>query len=199
MLEKKILQECYYYKKLSMVDTAKILNVTPATVAYWMQRHEFRRRSISEGVYIKQNPNGDPFSIKLRLTDKDKELFLAGLMLYWAEGSRRNKHTIQMANLDYRLILLFIKFLKKICGVVEEKICLNIQLYREFDKEKTRNYWSKILGVPKRFIAVNIHSDTRSKPERQWSQYGIARIEIRNVKLKQWIDSALEKYLAKWI
>ncbi len=104
-----------------------------------------------------------------------------------------------MANLDYKLALLFIKFLKRICGVREEKICLNIQLYREFDKDKTRNYWSETLGVPQRFIAVNIHSDTRSKPENQWSKYGIARIEIRNVKLKQWIDNTLEAYLKEWV
>lgn len=51
--------------------------------------------------------------------------------------------------------------------------------------------------MPKRFITVNIHSDIRSKPEKQWSKYGIARIEIRNVKLKQWIGGALERYLGK--
>lgn len=182
-----------------MWDIAKTLSVTPATVTYWMKKYDFKRRSKSECAYVKQNPNGDPFKIKTKLTKREKELLLIGLMLYWAEGSRRNKHTIQMANLDYKLILLFIKFLKRICGVWEEKICLNIQLYKKFDKEKTRNYWSKILGVPQRFILVNIHSDTRSKPERQWSKYGIARIEIRNVKLKQWIDSTLEAYLKEWV
>jgi len=89
--------------------------------------------------------------------------------------------------------------LRRVCGVKEEKICLNIQLYRKFDKEGTKNYWSRILGVPKRFIAVNIHSDIRSKPNQQWSRYGIARIEVRNVKLKQWIDGALESFSSKWV
>lgn len=182
-----------------MWDMARNISVTPATVVYWMKKHGLRRRTSSECAYAKQNPNGDPFKIKNRLSKSDKELLLCGLMLYWAEGSRKNKHTIQMANLDYKLILLFIKFLRRICGVKEEKICLNIQLYRRFDKEKTRNYWSGTLGVPKRFIAVNIHSDNRSKPNKQWSEYGIARIEVRNVKLKQWIDGALKNYLNKWV
>jgi hypothetical protein len=197
MLRKELLRKLYYDKKLSMWDTAKVISVTPATVAYWMKKHNFIRRSISESAYVKQNPDGDPFKIRDKLTHKDKELLLCGLMLYWAEGSRRNKHTIQIANLDYRLILLFIKFLKRICGVEDRKICLNIQLYREFDRDKTKNYWSRVLSVPKRFISVHIHSDTRSKPNNQWSKYGIARIEIRNVKLKQWIDEALEYYLTK--
>ncbi len=181
-----------------MWDVAKTMSITPRTVEYWMDKHNLRRRSGSESAYVKQNPNGDPFKIKNKLAKKDKELLLAGLMLYWAEGSRKNKHVIQMANLDYRLILLFIKFLRRICDVKEEKICLNIQLYRKFNKEETKNYWSRILKVSKRFIAVNIHSDTRSKPEKQWSKYGIARIEVRNVKLKQWIDKELEKQIGKW-
>lgn len=199
MLEKKILQKCYYDKKLSMVDTAKVLTVTPAMVAYWMRRYEFRRRSISEGVYVKQNPNGDPFKIKGKLTAIENELLLAGLMLYWAEGPRRNKHVIQLANLDQRMLVLFIKFLRVICGVKEEKLTLNIQLYRKFDKDRTKKYWSKLLNVSTRFISVNIHSDKRSKPEKQWSEYGIARIEVRNVKLKQWIDEQLLMYISKWI
>lgn len=181
-----------------MWDIAKILSVTPATVEYWMQKYNFKRRSQSESAYVKQNPNGDPFRIKNKLTCRDKELLLNGLMLYWAEGSRRNKHVIQMANLDYRLILLFAKFLKRICGVRKHKLCLTVQLYRRFNKEKTRNYWSRKLGVPKRFISVQIHTDKRSKPNKQWSKNGIARIEVRNVKLKQWIDNSLEEYLVKW-
>lgn len=182
-----------------MWDIAKVLSVTPATVEYWMNKRNLRRRSGSECAYVKQNPNGDPFRIKNKLTARDKELLLSGLMLYWAEGSRRSKHVIQMANLDYRLLLVFIKFLRRICGVKQEKICLNIQLYKRFDKDKTKNFWSKTLGVPKRFIAVNIHYDKRSKPDRQWSKYGIGRIEVRNMKLKQWIDKALETYLSKWL
>lgn len=199
MLGEKTLQKCYYDKKLSMVDTARVLNVTPATVAYWMRRHDFKRRSISEGVYVKQNPSGDPFNIRTQLTEKDKELLVVGLMLYWAEGSRRNKHVVQLANLDNRMLLLFLEFLRRICEVKEEKLTLNVQLYREFDKEMTRNYWSKELGIPKHLIAVNIHTDIRSKIKNQWSRYGIARIEVRNVKLKQWIDGALKEYLAQWI
>jgi hypothetical protein len=199
MLKKQALQELYYDSKLSMWDMARNLSVTPATVAYWMKKHDLRRRSSSECAYVKQNPNGDPFKIKNRLTKKNKELLLCGLMLYWAEGSRRNKHVIQIANLDPRLLFLFKKFLKTTCGVKENKICLTVQLYRSFDKEETKAYWAKTLGIPKQFISVNIHSDKRSAPTRQWSKYGIARIEVRNVKLKQWIDASLERYLGRWI
>ena len=179
-----------------MPDVAKVLSVTPATVKYWMQKYQFNRRSISESAYTKQNPNGDPFKIKEKLTRKDRELLLCGLMLYWAEGSRKNKHVVQLANLDIRMVKLFMGFLRNICGVVEDKLCVNIQLYKKFNKETTRKHWSQSLSIPSRNVFVTIHSDDRSKPSQQWSRFGMARIEVRNVKLKQWVDEALDKYLA---
>jgi len=197
MLKKKLLNELYYSKKLSMVDVAGSLLVTPATVKYWMQKYDFNRRSSSESAYVKQNPNGDPFKIKDKLTQKDRELLLCGLMLYWAEGSRKNQHVVQLANLDIRMVKFFMEFLRNICGVIEDKLCITVQLYRKFDKETTKSYWSRALGIPDRNIFVTIHSDGRSKPNQQWSRFGIARIEVRNVKLKRWIDGALEKYLNK--
>ena len=181
-----------------MWDIARDLSVTPANVVYWMKKHGIKCRSGNDAAYAKQNPDGDPFRIKKRLTAKDRELLLSGLMLYWAEGSRRNKHVIQMANLDSRLLELFIRFLRKICGVNKNKLCLTVQLYRKFSSGRTKGYWSRKLNIPKAFIAVNVHSDKRSKPDDQWSQYGIARIEVRNVRLKQWIDTALEKQISKW-
>ncbi len=182
-----------------MPDVAQTLSVTPAAVRYWMEKHRLRRRPNHESAYVKQNPDGGPFEIKNKLSESDRELLISCLMLYWAEGSRRNKHVIQLANLDERMLRLFVRFLRVICGVRENKLCLTVQLYRDFDKEKTKNYWSKNLRISKRFIAVNIHFDKRSKPNQQWSKYGIARIEVRNIKLKQWIDKALERYLDKWI
>jgi len=182
-----------------MLEIARAISLTPATVKYWMDKYGLARRSASESAYVKQNPSGDPFRIKNRLSERDEKLFLSCLMLYWAEGSRRNNHVIQIANLDHRMLSIFIKFLKQICYVKEEKIRLTIQLYKEFDKKIVKNYWSKQLGVPKRFIAVNIHSDIRSKPTKQWSKYGIARIEVRNVKLKRWIDEQLERQISLWI
>jgi catechol-2,3-dioxygenase len=37
------------------------------------------------------------------------------------------------------------------------------------------------------------HSDHRSKPHKQWSQYGIATLQASNTKLKKWLNNAIEK------
>jgi DNA-binding Lrp family transcriptional regulator len=199
MLKKELLYKLYYDKRLSMWDIAKILSVTPATVIYWMEKHNLKRRSRSEGAYVKQNPNGDPFRIKKKINNKERMLLISGLMLYCGEGHRNNKYSIQLANLDHKILKIFTEFLRKICGVHKNKISLYVQLYRKFNKDAARDYWSKTLMIPKPQIYIYTHTDKRSKIEEQRSKFGIARIQVHNYKLKNWLDRKLDFYLDKLI
>lgn len=191
---------CYLYevKKLSMWDIAKQLNNTHAKVYYWFKKYGIKRRSQSESSYVKQNPNGDPFKIKEKLNSKERELLISGLMLYCAEGHRTNRHSVQLANLDHRILRVFAKFLRNICGVRHDKMDLYVQVYKEFKKNVARNYWSRVLRIPKPQIFVYPHTDKRSKIERQRSKFGIARIQVHNYKLKSWIDRETGYYLSKF-
>ena len=116
-------------------------------------------------------------------------------MLYWAEGHRTNRHSVEIANLDCRMLKLFVRFLRQICRIDEEKITLYVQLYRKFDKNEARVYWSKVLKIPETQINIHAHTDKRSKAQDQRSKFGIARIQVHNYKLKNWIDKQLEKHL----
>ncbi len=82
MLRADQVRKLYYGRKLSMWDIAETISTTPATVIYWMKKYNFKRSSSSECAYVKQNPNGDPFKIKTKLTKREGELLLIGLMLY---------------------------------------------------------------------------------------------------------------------
>lgn len=177
------------------MDIAKQLKVTHAKIYYWIKRYRIRTRSRSESSYLKHNPNGDPFSIKKKLNNKENNLLISGLMLYAAEGHRKNKHSIQLSNLDYRILRLFVLFLREICGVCESKISLYVQVYKKFNKKEAKNYWAKVLKIPIRQIGVYTHTDKRSKMEGQKSRFGIARVQVHNYKLKKWLDKKLDYYL----
>ena len=198
MINKKLLHDLYCNKRLSMVQVADKLKIMPRKVEYWLKKYNIPRRSRSESAYIKQNPNGDPFKIKRNLNKNEKELFIAGLMTFWAEGSRKNKHSVRLANLDHRMIQLFLKFLRELCGVKEDKISLYVRLYKNFDKNKAQLYWSKLLIIPKSQVYIYAHTDKRSKISKQWSKYGIATLEFHNTKLRKWLEDSIEKYLSKW-
>ncbi len=181
-----------------MEDIAKKLGVSHAKVYYWFKKYGMKRRSQSESSYVKQNPNGDPFKIKKILNSKEKGLLIGALMLYCAEGHRTNRHSIQLANLDYRILKVFVKFLREICGIHKDKLTLYVQLYRKFNMNEAKNYWSKVLKIPKPQVLVYPHTDTRSKVEGQRSKFGIARVQVHNYKLKNWLDKETAYYLDKF-
>jgi len=198
-MNKKLLIHLYKSRNLSMAEIAKELNITHAKVCYWFKKFDIKRRGPSEGSYIKQNPNGDPFKIKKKLTLKEKQLLLMGLMAYWAEGNKKNRHLVGLGNLDGRMIKLFLEFLRKICRIDETRVKLYVRVYKKFNRKKAFVYWEKLLGLSKNQIHVYLHNDMRSNPNKQWSKNGIAAIQVGNIKLKQWLDNAIEEYLSRVI
>jgi len=180
------------------MEIAGRLGATHAAVYYWLKKYRIKRRSWRDSSYIKQNPNGDPFKIKKRLNKKENALLMCGLMLYCGEGNRNNKHSIQLANLDHRILKVFIGFLRKICGINKNKVSLYVQLYKKFNKNEAREYWSKALLIPKSRVGIYTHRDKRGKFEEQRSKFGIARIQFNNYKLKHWIERQSDYYLDKF-
>jgi len=185
----------YKNKNLSMAEIAKKLGVTQAKVYYWFEKFGIKRRGQKESAYVKHNPNGDPFRIKRDLTPEEKKLLLMGVMLYWAEGNKKNKLLVALGNLDSRMIKLFLEFLRKICRIDEKRARLYVRVYKNFSRKKARLYWENFLKLPKEQIYIYPHTDTRSDPRKQWSKNGIATLTVSNVKLKSWLDQAIEKQL----
>lgn len=196
-MSEKLLRKLYCGQKLSMVETANRIHTTPNKVGYWLKKYKIPRRSWSESAYVKQNPEGDPFSIKRNLNQKEKELLIVGLMLYLGEGGKKSKHAIQLGNTDPSVLRAFLKFLRIVCQIREDKIKIYVRLHKKFDKNKAQVRWSNILRIPKQQVSVYTHNDPRSKPEKQRSEHGIATLQFNNMKLKKWLDENIKEYLQK--
>jgi hypothetical protein len=195
-MQEKELKELYCGRRLSMMEVANELNVTQAKVFYWLKKLDIPRRSWRESTYVKLNPQGDPFVILDRFDTIERELLTAGLLLYWAEGSK-GKGAIRITNLDHRMLKVFLNFLRKICNVEENRLYLYVRVYKEFSLVEARKYWSNLLNIPSQKVFIYPHTDTRSKKNKQWSQYGIATLEFHNTKLKQWLDASIEELIQK--
>lgn len=179
-----------------MSQIAAVLNVRYPKVVYWLKKYCIPRRSRSESAYLKHNLGKDPFKIKKRLNKQDRELFISGLLLFWAEGNKATKGSIQLANLDYRMLQLFIKFLRKICKIKENKLRLYVRIFNKFNKAKAKKYWFKILRMPIENIYIYNHTDRRSRISKQWSKYGIATLQVYNTKLRNWLDEELDEFIS---
>ena len=78
----------------------------------------------------------------------ERDLFIAGLFLYWGEGSKTQKYTIALANTDPAMIRTFLAWLK-LLKVPEEKIKVRLHLYSDMDPKKEVCYWSKEIRIPR--------------------------------------------------
>lgn len=79
----------------------------------------------------------------------EKELFVIGIALYWAEGSKKQRK-VEFCNSDPNLLVLMIDWLRICFSIDTERLRCRVGIN---DIHKTREhevklYWSKITGVP---------------------------------------------------
>jgi hypothetical protein len=116
-------------------------------------------------------------------------------MVYWAEGNKKNKEVVQLGNLDCRMLKLFLRFLRQICTVKENRIALYVRVHEKFSQLKAKDFWARYLPMLKERIFVYPHGDKRSKFDKQWSEFGIATPQVSNTKLKKWLDNEIDRHV----
>ncbi|GAA2385286.1 hypothetical protein GCM10010420_04590 [Streptomyces glaucosporus] len=83
-----------------------------------------------------------------RLTDR--ELFLVGVGLYWAEGSKSKPHRLQetvvFVNSDPDMIRLYLAWLA-LLGVEPERLRFRVMIHESADVAAAEHYWAKLAGV----------------------------------------------------
>ncbi len=75
------------------------------------------------------------------------ERFIAGLMLYWAEGNK-GSHSAAVANSDPRVIRFMAQWFKEFFKVANHEFSIHLHLHTGQDENKIKEYWSKLTGVP---------------------------------------------------
>lgn len=181
-----------YHHGFSSKEIAKRLGFSENKINYWLKQLKIPKRSISEAIYLKHNPNGDPFRIKKNLTSEERELLGLGLGIYWGEGNKASKGAISINNCDYKLIQKFIEFLIKICQINTDKLNFSLQTFNDADPEKSLEYWCKKLKVSEdKFGKVGIIPPLGKGTYKRKSQYGVCAVTFSNIKLKKWLMSQL--------
>lgn len=159
----------------------------------YMKRYSFPRRKSSETRNIKFRNSPLSFSIKENLSSKDKKLWISGLMLYWAEGSKAGKHIVDFANCNKDMILIFLNMLRNIYRITEDRLRVYIYCYSNQDTDIIINYWSRLTLISKdKFTKPYIRSDY--DPEKlDRMPYGLVHIRYADMRLLEKIKSDIVK------
>jgi len=196
-----LVKQLYYKEGLSTIEIAKKLKITPWIVQKFMVRNRLPRRTFSEANAERFRKQPITFLLKQNLSPKERELKIAGIMLYWAEGGKPNPEsrtwTVDFANSNPQMVRLFLEFLRKICGVDESRLRVLLYCYADQNIETLKRYWNKITEIPvKQFTKPYIRKDFLLEKSGKM-KYGLIHIRYNDKKLLLQIEDWIKKYLEK--
>lgn len=115
----------------------------------------------------------------------EKELLLIGAALYWGEGSKSERVTgtpLDFSNSDPRMVSVYMKFIRKILKIPEEKIRAGIHLYPSTSVNKAREFWAITTSLPKDrfYIIKQISRASQGKRPFNILPYGTIAIKINS-------------------
>ncbi|MFD3500732.1 hypothetical protein ACFWWT_18510 [Streptomyces sp. NPDC058676] len=82
----------------------------------------------------------------------DRELFLAGVALYWAEGAkdkahgRQRRENLQFINSDPNVIRLYLRWLESL-GVERERMRFRVSIHVSADLGAAQAFWAELVGA----------------------------------------------------
>ena len=168
----------------SVSEVASMYGISTRKVRGVLSLNKVAMRSHKEASYIKNNRSGDPFNILSDLTPEEEHLKAMSLGLYLTEGNTKNKNSVRFSNSNPALAKIFVKFLKVVCGVENDKIKMSLIVYPDISRKKAMDYWAKFLGLPAtQFTKTTILKNRNGGSTKRHSEFGTITIYVHNTKL----------------
>ncbi len=222
MYNKDVKKQAFLLRKegKSYNSISQELNITKSTLSQWFLNvdwsQEVRKKLIESSkeksrIHIENlnKTRGKNLEISYKQAEDEalndlaklqyNPLFIAGVMLYWGEGDKRNKNNVKFINTDPNMIVLYCDFLRKICDVPEEKIKAGLFIYDNIDELNAINFWSDKTKITK----DRFHKTIKlvSKSEKRRVPFGICLITVSNSFLKKkflvWLEKLPLELLSK--
>lgn len=185
MVTKEFLVSQYLKNGQSMQQIANEVGCSLHTIAYWMSKHGIPRRTLSDAIYKRHNPNGDPFRIRAPRTLEEATLYGLGIGLYWGEGTKADTGSVRLGNSDPKLIERFIQFLVTFFGVEKSRLRFGLQIFRDQNLDESIQFWSQRLAIlPKQFYKPTVTLSVGKGIYRNKSKYGVLTVYFHNKKLR---------------
>jgi hypothetical protein len=190
-----IVKDLYWNRGYNVKEIANKLHVSTWLLYDIMEKNDIPRRSRSDVSFLfhKDKPR---FQLKELVRVSDRELKVAGIMLYWAEGTLKGS-TVDFANSDPKMIKIFLKFLRDICGVSEDRLRIYVYAYSYSSIDKIKEYWHNITKVPlDQFTKPYIREGNPNLSGRKLPN-GMIHVRYNDKKLLETIGGWIREYAEK--
>ena len=110
-----------------------------------------------------------------------RDIFVIGVALYWAEGSRKNS-SLSFVNSDPDMIKLMYRWFQEVMSVKKEEFmpCVFINEMHRPRITKVMNFWSSLLNLPKRQFSNPVFLKMKQKKvyENYDSYFGVLALRV---------------------
>ncbi len=143
-----------------------------------------QRRRAAEVEAIKAKARAEVMELR------NNELWLAGVMLYWAEGSKTQD--VGFSNSDPNIIRLAMEWFRDICQVPEQKFRVYLHRHSGQDETAMKIFWSEVARLPLAQFRKSYVKQEGSGHRKKLLYWGtvLIRIPDRNLfhKIQGWIE-----------
>jgi len=189
------INDLYWKKAIPAKEIASRYGASIWSLYDFMKRNNITRRSYSEANYF-ANRNKPQYNIKKTLNNVEHRLKIAGIMLYWAEGTQKGC-TVDFANSNPKMVKIFLRFLREICGVNESRLRLYLYAYSYQDLKKLKLYWHDVTCIPlDQFTKPYVRKGTKNHSGRKLV-YGLVHIRYNDKRLLELIQSWIKEYIVE--
>ena len=129
---------------------------------------------------------------ELALELADDPFWIAGLVLYWAEGTK-GRNRVSMANADPRALRLFIRWLR-IYVDPGAKFTIHLHLHEGNDEEAAKRYWRSETGLDQANFIKTFIKPKGTGHRKNHLPHGICTVRMRKASdswniIMEWIDA----------
>jgi hypothetical protein len=203
-------------KKLTIDELAECLALPRTTIYYWVgdipipttprqivsadrgrrlgnQRMREKYRRLREAAYDEGLSSFVPLMLQSGFRDF--------VCLFIAEGYKRNRNRVSIANSDPAVVKVADHWLRRLSS---NAVGYSVQYHADQDLQALRRFWGELLGVDPAAIRLQRKSNTNGLAARTWrSPYGVLTVEANDTYLRaelqawmdwiqgEWLDSAL--------
>jgi hypothetical protein len=122
-------------------------------------------------------------------------LFIAGVSLYWAEGSK-TRNDLSMTNTDSRLLVTFVHFVRSHLDP-NASFALALHLHEGDSESEAKTHWRNSLSLPETRFTKTYFKPSGTGHRKKKLPYGVCRVRIDKASnhwntVMQWINDTSE-------
>ncbi|MCA9360756.1 helix-turn-helix domain-containing protein [Candidatus Nomurabacteria bacterium] len=200
----------------TLEEIAKYCDISKSTASLWLKNKAFSAQVKKQNVkragqenakrlkLVNKARSGERLTrykdaVKSAETEykhyKNNPLFVAGLMLYLAQGDLKEARVIRLSTHHVESHKIFIKFATEYLGVEKARLRFWILLYSDLKEEKCMKKWKTYTGIPYSQFFKNQVIGNHSK--KRTLHFGVGNTIIGNTvlkyKLNRWIELATKE------